>query len=464
MKLFHKIFLSFVVLFSILLQISGVLLLTRSWENALEQEKKFALSQFQYNKYILQSILYQEPQVLYQEKPFYGKENNFTVKCAIFNESNECLLSNLSMEMEAFEPELDSGAISYEIKRTGEEYRIYLYQWIEDGEEPLCFVTETDISSLVGNEQQLTDDFQKIFLVLLVIGTPVIFWLSSVLARPIRRVSMGAKRIADGNYDERLRVSGQDEISELAGNFNHMAAQIEEKIAQLVDTARQKEDFTANFAHELKTPMTSVIGYADMLYQKEMSREQVKQAAEYILNEGMRLEALSLKLMDLFVLEKQTFLLERMEVSNILEEAEPGLRPICEKRGVSLAIEAEEGVLAVDYDLFKTMLFNLVDNGVKADSKQIWIRGENLGKKYRLTVRDDGKGIPKEEQGRITEAFYMVDKSRARKQHGAGLGMTLIQKILEIHQGEMEIESDGKQGTSILLTLPAWERKEEQDA
>lgn len=464
MKLFHKIFLSFVVLFSILLQIAGVLLLTRSWENALEQEKKFALSQFQYNKYILQSILYQEPQVLYQEKPFYGKENNFTVKCAIFNESNECLLSNLSMEMEAFEPETDSGAISYEIKRTGEEYRIYLYQWIEDGEEPLCFVTETDISSLVGNEQQLTDDFQKIFLVLLVVGTPVIFWLSSVLARPIRRVSMGAKRIAEGNYDERLRVSGQDEISELAGNFNHMAAQIEEKIAQLVDTARQKEDFTANFAHELKTPMTSVIGYADMLYQKELPREQVKQAAEYILNEGMRLEALSLKLMDLFVLEKQTFLLERMEVSNILEEAEPGLRPICEKRGVSLTIEAEEGVLAVDYDLFKTMLFNLVDNGVKADSKQIWIRGESLGRQYRLTVSDDGKGIPKEEQGRITEAFYMVDKSRARKQHGAGLGMTLIQKILEIHQGEMRIESDGKQGTSILLTLPAWERKEEQDA
>lgn len=464
MKLFHKIFLSFVVLFSILLQIAGVLLLTRSWENALEQEKKFALSQFQYNKYILQSILYQEPQVLYQEKPFYGKEDNFTVKCAIFNESNECLLSNLSMEMEAFEPETDSGAISYEIKRMGEEYRIYLYQWIEDGEEPLCFVTETDISSLVGNEQQLTDDFQKIFLVLLVVGTPVIFWLSSILARPIKRVSMGAKRIAEGNYDERLRVSGQDEISELAGNFNHMAAQIEEKIAQLVDTARQKEDFTANFAHELKTPMTSVIGYADMLYQKELPREQVKQAAEYILNEGMRLEALSLKLMDLFVLEKQTFLLERMEVSNILEEAEPGLRPICEKRGVSLTIEAEEGVLAVDYDLFKTMLFNLVDNGVKADSKQIWIRGENLGRQYRLTVSDDGKGIPKEEQGRITEAFYMVDKSRARKQHGAGLGMTLIQKILEIHQGEMRIESDGKRGTSILLTLPAWERKEERDA
>lgn len=461
MKLFHKIFLSFVVLFSLMLQAAGLLVLTHSWDNALEQEKKFALSQFQYNKYILQSILYQEPEVFYREEPFHGMENNFTVKCAIFNEAEECLMSNLSIEMDMFEMEADSGAISYEIKKTKDEYRIYFYQMIEEGEEPLYFVTETDISSLVENERQLADDFQKIFLILLIVGTPVIFFLSSFLARPIRRVSMGARRIAEGNYGERLPVSGQDEISELAGNFNHMAAQIEEKIAQLVDTARQKEDFTANFAHELKTPMTSVIGYADMLYQKEMPREQVKQAAEYILNEGMRLEALSLKLMDLFVLEKQTFLLERMEVSDILKESEPGLRPICEKRGVKLVVEAEDGILAVDYDLFKTMLFNLVDNGVKADSKQIRIQGENLGSRYCLTVSDDGKGIPKEEQGRITEAFYMVDKSRARKQHGAGLGMTLIQKILEIHYGQMEIESDGKNGTSVRLTLPAWERKEE---
>ena len=463
MKLFHKIFLCFVVLFSVTLQIAGALLLTHSWENALEQEKKYALSQFQYNKYILQSMLYQEPELFYREGGLYGKGDNFTVKCGIFNESNECLLPNLSIDDDKLNLESASDTISYEIQKTGEEYRIFLYQIVDEGNEPLCFVTETDISKLVENERQLTDDFQKIFLVLLIIGSLIIFCLSSIFTRPIKRVSMGAKRIADGNYGERLRVTGHDEISELAGDFNHMAEQVEDKIAQLADTARQKEDFTANFAHELKTPMTSVIGYADMLYQKELSREQVKDVAEYILNEGMRLEALSLKLMDLFVLEKQAFLLERMEVSDIFREAEPGLRPICEKKQVSLTIDVEEGALAVDYDLFKTMLLNLVDNGVKADSKNIRISGENLEETYWITVSDDGKGIPKEEQSRITEAFYMVDKSRARKQHGAGLGMTLIQKILEIHHGEMFIESDGWNGTSVQLRLPVWEKGEEQD-
>lgn len=464
MKLFHKIFLCFVVLFSITLQIAGVLLLTHSWENALEQEEKYALSEFQYNKYILQSMLYQEPELFYQEDALLGREDNFTVKCAVFDESNKCLLPNLSIDADELKLESASEAISYEIKKTEEEYRIFLYQWLEEGERPLCFVTETDISKVVENERQLADYFQRVYLVLLAIGSPVIFCLSSFLTRPIKRVSMGARRIAEGNYGERIPVTGHDEISELAGDFNHMAEQVEEKIVQLVDTARQKEDFTANFAHELKTPMTSVIGYADMLYQKELPREQVKNAAEYILNESMRLEALSLKLMDLFVLEKQVFLLERMEVLDIFHEAEPGLAPVCEKRGVGLEIEAEEGVLAVDYDLFKTMLLNLVDNSAKADSTKIRITGENLGSAYRIRVSDNGKGIPKEEQSRITEAFYMVDKSRARKQHGAGLGMTLIQKILEIHHGEMVIESDGKKGTSIILTLPGWVEKEVQDA
>lgn len=460
MKLFHKIFLCFVVFFSVTLQIAGVLLLTHSWENALEQEKKYALSQFQYNKYILQSMLYQEPGLFFKEEGLRGKEGDFTVNCAIYNESEECLLSNISLDGEELGLEDASGQVSYKMKSEGEDYRIFLYQNLEEEDISLCFVTETDISKLVENERQLTNSFQKIYLVLLLIGLPVIFCLSSFLAKPIKRVGKAARRIAEGNYKERIPVASKDEIGELAADFNHMAAQIEEKIDELVDAARQKEDFTANFAHELKTPMTSVIGYADMLYQKELPRAQVKEAAEYILNESMRLEALSLKLMDLFVLEKQSFSMERLEAAAVFLEIEPGLRPICEKRGAELLLEAEEGTLAADYDLLKTMLLNLVDNSIKADSTKVHITGKNKGKFYEITVSDNGKGIPKEEQSRITEAFYMVDKSRARKQHGAGLGMTLIKKILEIHHGSMTIESDGAHGTSICLQIPGWEEKE----
>ena len=233
-----------------------------------------------------------------------------------------------------------------------------------------------------------------------------------------------------------------------------MARQVEEKVAELSDMARQKEDFAANFAHELKTPLTSVIGYADMLYRRELPREEVKSAAEYILSEGMRLESLSLKLMDLFVLDKQDFLLERMHAEEMFENLAQGIGPVCRKHGAELHMEIEDSMIEVDYDLFKTMILNLVDNAVKADCRDVWISGTRGKDTYLIKIRDNGKGIPPKELGRITEAFYMVDKSRSRKQHGAGLGMALVSKIVRIHRAEMEIESDGKMGTVVSIGFP----------
>ena len=256
-----------------------------------------------------------------------------------------------------------------------------------------------------------------------------------------------------------LKESGRkDQISELASDFNLMAEQVEKKIAELSDAARQKEDFTANFAHELKTPLTSVIGYADMLYQRDLPREEVRDAAEYILNEGMRLEALSQKLMDLFVLDKQDFFLESVSVREMFENLEKGIEPVCRKKETVLHLELEEGRIKADFDLFKTMVLNLADNAVKAESKDLWIIGKYSKDAYQFIVKDNGKGIPPEELGRITEAFYMVDKSRSRKQHGAGLGMALVSKIVEIHGGKMKIVSDGKTGTTVSILFQREEK------
>ena len=299
--------------------------------------------------------------------------------------------------------------------------------------------------------------FQKIYLMLLCISFPVIFLLTKAITASIKEVGKVAKRIAGGEYSERIHTKGKDEIGELASDFNQMAEQVEEKIAKLSDMARQKEDFAANFAHELKTPLTSVIGYADMLYQRDLPREEVKSAAGYILNEGMRLESLSLKLMDLFVLDKQQFVLEKMSVKEMFQNLEQGMELVCRKSEVVLHMDIEDGCIKVDYDLFKTIILNLTDNAMKADSKNLWMSGKQESNQYRIVMKDDGKGIPLEELGKITEAFYMVDKSRSRKQHGAGLGMALVSKIVEIHNAKMKIESDGKMGTAVSISFPLQE-------
>lgn len=475
MKLSFKIFLCFVILFGITFQAAGYLLINFAYQNAIGQEKKMAVQEFQHNKYILQSILYLEPTLLTEGgKGLERYAKSFTVPVAFYGEEKECLFSNMTVPPEQAVLEgLEWGRISFQIT----QYKTGSYIFVGDSvpwdtisktareEETLAYdgtavylLTETDISSVVASQREMIAYFQRIYLLILGIGVPVIFLLTSYLTRTIKRVGKAARRIAEGRYSERIQVSGRDEIGEMAADFNQMAARIEEKMAELSDTARQKEDFTANFAHELKTPLTSVIGYADMIYQKELPREQVKSAAEYIWKEGMRLEALSQKLMDLFVLNKQDFLLQDIALKQpalqeTLEDLQQGMEPLCKKYGVSFHMELEEGTIAVDYDLFKTMLLNLVDNAAKADSKDIWLTGRNLAgtAEYELLLRDNGKGIPPGELGRITEAFYMVDKSRARKQHGAGLGMALVAKIAELHGAELNIESDGLHGTMVSL-------------
>lgn len=462
MKLFHKIFLCFIVIFGITFQVAGYLLINYAYGNAIEQEKKLAFQSFQYNKYILQSILYSDPE-------FFSKEatdpasisGNFTVPIALYGIDGEYYFFNMAAqpgELDLYE--LDDDRISYRIyEKNGRNY-IYVCDYVSQGEKEMYLITQTDISLAIEAQKNMMAYFQRIYILILCISFPVIFLLTRAVTSSIKRVGKAARRIAGGEYSERIAVEGKDEVSELAADFNQMADQVEEKISQLSDVARQKEDFAANFAHELKTPLTSVIGYADLLYQSNLPREEVKSAAGYILNEGMRLEVLSLKLMDLFVLDKQDFSLERLPAGEMFQNLELGIEPVCRKCGVALHLDISEGWIDVDYDLFKTMILNLADNAIKADCKDLWISGRQDGRRYLIKIADNGKGIPPEELGRVTEAFYMVDKSRSRRQHGAGLGMALVSKIVEIHRAKMEIGSDGKTGTTVNIEFWIQEGKQ----
>lgn len=407
MKLFHKIFLCFVIIFGVTFSAAGFLLINYAYHNSIEQEKKFAFQEFQYNKYILQSILYSDPEyITSSETENSALNNNFTVPVTLYDKEGKCIFSSMSALPDidtSYSP--DSGSIFFKIEQNGDKYSIFVHDVISSDEHEIYLVTETDISQVVDKQEMMHNYFQRIYMIILCVVFPAIFLLTGMITAPIKNVSKAAKRIAGGNYSERISFSGHDEICELADNFNQMAERVEEKIDELSGIAKQKEEFAANFAHELKTPMTSVIGYADMLYQKDLSREQVKSAAYYIWNEGMRLEALSLKLMDLFVLDKQDFKLEKMDVKELFRNISEGIYPVCKKNGVIFHMGLENGKIYVDFDLLKTMILNMVDNAVKADCSDIWIVGKAGREGYVIQIADNGKGIPKNELGRINRSI-----------------------------------------------------------
>ncbi|MEL7563746.1 MAG: HAMP domain-containing sensor histidine kinase [Dehalobacterium sp.] len=469
MKLFAKIFLCAMIVLSVALSLSGYLLITSSYKNAVEQETQRAMDQYQYIKFLLQADLINRQdqtdkndssdpisadfsKLADQNLPGFSNGGNYI---SVFGEDQMSIYSTFPSGPDFNISDNDvNQKIVNKIEQIGDRTYVLVLGKITQSGQTVYLLTATDIQAVIDQKEGMVRNYGTIYFVTIGFGIILVIIFSALLTGPIRKMSAAAGRIADGNYSERLKVFSNDEMGELSKKFNTMAETIEERIAELSNAAKQKEDFVSNFAHELKTPLTSVIGYADMIYQKQLSREDTKNAAAYILDEGLRLEALSLKLMDLIVLNRQDFVLEELPADELLQNIADTLKPLLLNENIKFSLEAAKAYIRVDYDLFKTLLLNLADNAVKAGSTEITLTGEIRANGYRIGVSDNGCGIPTDELDRITEAFYMVDKSRSRKQHGAGLGLALASKIAQIHGSRLEFISAPDKGTTVSLSLP----------
>ena len=235
-----------------------------------------------------------------------------------------------------------------------------------------------------------------------------------------------------------------------------MAARLSKNMEALKDYARRQEMFVGNFDHELKTPLTSIIGYADMLRSKRMSEEQTVLLADQIVQEGKRLQVMSEKLMQLTVLKRQDFKLRTVSAKYFLTSVYDTVFPAMQADGIRFIGEIQDGKLYIEPDLMKTVCINLLDNARKAiDGKngQVTLSGKNVKGGYEISVSDNGCGIPEEELSKITEAFYMVDKARSRGRGGAGLGLAVCTAVMEIHRGKISFESTRGVGTCVQVYL-----------
>ncbi|MBR1496420.1 MAG: HAMP domain-containing histidine kinase [Oscillospiraceae bacterium] len=283
-------------------------------------------------------------------------------------------------------------------------------------------------------------------------GAYVVFLLFAVGISGFAAYAFSALSDADENRESRLQ--------------RRRIGELEKNIADLENVAARREEFIGSFAHELKTPLTAIIGYADMLRSKDMTPKTRFTAAGYIFSEGKRLEALSLKLMDIIVAGKQELELRRFEVGYFIRAIAAVTVPSLSSEGITLDIRWEPGYLMVEPDLFKTLLINLIDNARKASKRNsvIELYGKPEDGGYAIYVQDHGRGIPREELSRITEPFYMVDKSRSRAQNGAGLGLALCQRIAELHGTKLEYTSELGTGTTVrILVRGGTERVEQAD-
>jgi len=218
---------------------------------------------------------------------------------------------------------------------------------------------------------------------------------------------------------------------------------------------QQQEQFMGAFAHELKTPMTAIIGFADLLRQGNLDENTRMMAADYIWSEGHRLEKLSFKLLDLLLLKKDAVTMHRVWLSHYLGEVERAMAPVMKKRGIRLICKAEQKLVLLEPDLVKSLLYNLIDNASKAMDGDglIGVMAVAIPGGCQFQVVDNGRGMEPAELSRITEAFYRVDKARSRSQGGAGLGLALCKQIVELHSGSLHYDSAPGKGTRVTVTL-----------
>ena len=345
---------------------------------------------------------------------------------------------------------------SYRVISAKEGYYVHTCVAITALDRILYLETMRDVSEVFTERALGFSLYRRVTMIMLAAGTVIMHFISSVLTKPIRLLTRATKRMAAGDYSYRAKCVSRDELGQLTRDFNHMANALEENIDKLEQEIEAKEEFMGAFAHELKTPLTAIIGYADMLRSHKLDEEKSFMSANYIYTEGKRLEALAFRLLDIIVAKRDEVQMQEVSTEDIFAYLQD---MFADGRSMVFYFDYDKDVVLAETNLIKTVLVNLIDNACKASEpgSEIDVYGYTVEGGYCFGIKDYGIGIPEQEQHKITKAFYMVDTSRSRSKNGAGLGLALCVEILKIHGSELQIESEPGEGSFISFVLPRQE-------
>ena len=485
MRLWQKIFLTTLVLMVLSTTLSSILLLNGSQKALWKREGERAVTQQECLAGMLRAgvisrrlqlgvVQLEESETRQVSAQVLSQQalDHYLSGLILLEENDDVLYSDMpSAELTLPDaPEDDPDAAVYEL-RDSPSQGLYLVCAMPVTLESLrCRLGA--VYSVSDLQQQLNGQAIRtvaLCLVFSLIGAGLLLLLVRSVLRPLSSLSEGAKRIAAGCYDERICLPGKgDELSALAGDMNSMAEAIQERVSMLEQVAEDRRVFIGNLAHEMKTPLTSILGFADLLYlPKEVPNADRVEYAQIISDEAKRLRSLSGKLLEMITLGSSCNLqMEPTSLKTVADEVETSLGPVMAQSGLTLSVDCPDVLIEMDRELFKSLLYNLLDNGRKASERgsMLCLAARQEGEQIRILVRDYGRGIPKEELSKITQPFYMVDKSRARKAGGAGLGLALCQEIVAVHNGTMKIESIVNEGTLVTLEFPACQKGGTADA
>lgn len=220
---------------------------------------------------------------------------------------------------------------------------------------------------------------------------------------------------------------------------------------------KTRREFSANVSHELKTPLTSILGYAEMLKNGMVKNEDVVLFSERIHKEAMHLITLVEDIIELSKLDEKNVRLrfENINLLDLVKDVVNRLSPLSQEKQIKVSVTGKDAIVNGVEQILEEMIYNLCDNAIKYNKEQgtVTVDITDLNDEVILTVKDDGLGIPKEHQSRIFERFYRVDKSHSRHTGGTGLGLSIVKHGAEFHNAKIKLESEQGEGTNIVVTF-----------
>ena len=286
---------------------------------------------------------------------------------------------------------------------------------------------------------------------IVVLVTLVNFLFTRFIYRYLDKISDAMQKVADGDYTVRLDAEKDQPFRELYRNFNTMAE-------ELGGVEMLKNDFINGYAHELRTPITSINGFAEMLLNDDgtLSREEKRSYLEIIASESRRLADLA----------GNSLLMSRLDTQKIIPDKKPFsldeqlrrcsilLSGQWTEKDLDMTMDLDEAVYVGDYDLMQHLWINLLTNAVKYTPKggSITVTLKNEEKFIAVSVADTGKGIPPEDRERIFDKYYQTDKSHSKR--GLGLGLAICKRIVQLCNGSLTVESEVGVGSTFTVKLP----------
>lgn len=273
--------------------------------------------------------------------------------------------------------------------------------------------------------------------------------ISRKIVNPIKKITDATKKVASGDFTIELETKRNDEIGELTHNFNKM-------VKELNSIECLQKDFINNVSHEIKTPISSIQGFAKLLEADNLSKEERKEYAEIIKEESDRLLYLSTNILKLAKLENQERIMNKTKF-NIAEQIRRTisvLEPKWKEKNIKFNVSLKEQEFWGEKDLMYQVWMNIIENSIKFSKQdgQIDVKMKTNQDSIIVEIKDYGIGMEEEEAKKIFDRFYQIDKSHTKP--GAGLGMTIAKRIVELSGGKIEVTSKLNESTTFIVTLP----------